>query len=91
MKATDGVKMSPKPKILIVDDDRLNVKLLAASLPMDQYETLRAYNGEEALEKIAKESPDIVLLDIMMTGMDGFEVCRRLKDINIPETSKLWS
>ncbi len=81
MRATDGVKMSPKPKILIVDDDRLNVKLLAASLPMDQYETLRAYNGEEALEKIAKESPDIVLLDIMMTGMDGFEVCHRLKDI----------
>lgn len=72
MRPTDGIKMTPKPKILIVDDDPLNVKLLAAKLPMDQYETFRAYNGEEALEKIAKESPDIVLLDIMMPGMDGY-------------------
>ena len=43
--------MNPKPKILIVDDDPLNVKLTAAKLPGDSYETLRAYNGEEALEK----------------------------------------
>lgn len=84
MRATDGIKMTPKPKILIVDDDPLNVKLLAAKLPMDQYETFRAYNGEEALEKIAKESPDIVLLDIMMPGMDGYEVTRKLK--NNPKT-----
>ncbi len=76
--------MSHKPKILIVDDDPLNVKLMAAKLPMDQYETLRAYNGQEALDKVATDCPDIVLLDIMMPGLDGYAVTRQLK--NNPET-----
>jgi two-component system cell cycle response regulator len=76
--------MTPKPKILIVDDDPLNVKLTAAKLPVDCYETLRAYNGQEALEKIDKYSPDIILLDIMMPGMDGYAVTRKLK--NNPDT-----
>jgi len=79
--------MSHKPKILIVDDDPLNVKLLAAKLPKDQYETLRAYNGQEALEKIAADCPDIVLLDIMMPGLDGYEVCGKLK--SNPETKDI--
>ena len=76
--------MTPKPKILIVDDDPLNVKLTAARLPGDCYETLRAYNGQEALEKVDKYSPDIILLDIMMPGMDGYAVTRKLK--NNPDT-----
>ena len=76
--------MNPKPKILIVDDDPLSVKLTAAKLSGERYETLRAYDGEEALEQTDKHSPDIILLDIMMPGMDGFEVTRKLK--NNPET-----
>ncbi len=76
--------MTHKPKILIVDDDPLNVKLTAAKLPKDSYETLRAYNGQEALEKTDKYSPDIILLDIMMPGMDGYAVTRKLK--NNPDT-----
>lgn len=70
---------SNKKKILIVDDNPMNVKLLAARLPSDKYETIYAYNGEEALKKVALEPPDLILLDIMMPGIDGYEVTRRLK------------
>jgi len=72
--------MIQKPKILIVDDEPLNVKLLAAMLPPDQYSTLRAYSGEEALKKVADEAPDLVLLDIMMPGLNGYDITRMLKD-----------
>ncbi len=65
--------------ILIVDDEHLNVNLLDAQLTSMQCETILAYNGEEALEKAVNESPDLILLDIMMPVMDGYEVCRRLK------------
>ena len=68
-----------KPKILIVDDEPLNVKLLAAILSSDSYELTRAYNGDQALKKANEELPDLILLDIMMPGIDGFEVTRRLK------------
>jgi two-component system, cell cycle response regulator len=66
-------------RILIVDDNNLNVKLLAAKLARDYYVVFTASNGIEALQKIASEKPDIVLLDIMMPEMDGFETCRRIK------------
>jgi two-component system cell cycle response regulator len=72
--------MTHKGRILIVDDEPLNVKLLAAKLPADQYETIWAYNGKEALEKVVGQSPDLILLDIMMPGMNGYEVTRRLKN-----------
>jgi two-component system cell cycle response regulator len=72
--------MSSKHRILIVDDEPLNVKLLAAILSYDRYEIIRAFNGEQALEKVNEECPDLILLDIMMPGIDGFEVTRRLKD-----------
>ena len=71
--------MIHKPRILIVDDEPLNVKLLAAILSSDSYEITRAYNGEQALKKANEELPDLILLDIMMPGIDGFEVTRRLK------------
>jgi two-component system cell cycle response regulator len=64
---------------LVVDDDPLNVKLLAVKLPQDQYEVIKAYSGKEAIEKAAAESLDLILLDIMMPGMDGYEVTRSLK------------
>ena len=72
--------MVPKPKILIVDDEPLNVKLLSAILPQDQYDTIPAYNGEEALDIVAKGSLDLILLDIMMPGLNGYEVTRILKN-----------
>lgn len=72
--------MSSKRRILIVDDEPLNVKLLAALLSGENYETILAFSGEEALGKINAESPDLILLDIMMPNMDGYEVTKRLKN-----------
>ena len=66
-------------RVLVVDDILPNVKLLEAKLAGEYYEVLTAMNGEEALRKVAEHSPDIVLLDIMMPGMDGFEVCMKIK------------
>ncbi|MBI3756184.1 MAG: response regulator [Deltaproteobacteria bacterium] len=68
-----------KIRILIVDDDKANVKLLSAKLEADGYEMDSAYNGIEALQRVEGFNPDIILLDIMMPKMDGYEVCRRLK------------
>ena len=67
-------------RVLVVDDILPNVKLLEAKLSSEYYDVITAYNGAEALEKVKSGTPDIVLLDVMMPGMDGFEVCRRLKD-----------
>jgi signal transduction histidine kinase len=68
-----------KKTILIVDDEKRNIKLLKAYLMTDQYNILEALNGEEALKMTADFKPDLVLLDVMMPGIDGFEVCKRLK------------
>ena len=70
---------SEKPRILIVDDEPFNVDYLEQELEELNYETLAAANGQEALEKIQAEQPDLVLLDIMMPIMDGFAVLERLK------------
>lgn len=67
-------------RVLVVDDILPNVKLLEAKLSSQYYDVLTATSGGEALEKVKKESPDIVLLDIMMPGMDGFEVCKKIKE-----------
>ncbi|HCM84401.1 MAG TPA: PleD family two-component system response regulator, partial [Rhodospirillaceae bacterium] len=66
-------------RVLVVDDILPNVKVLSAKLLSEYYEVIAAYSGKEALEKIEKEHPDIVLLDVMMPEMDGFEVCHRIK------------
>jgi two-component system cell cycle response regulator len=67
-------------RILVVDDIDANVRLLAAKLEAEYYDVLTAFDGATALAIAASEAPDIVLLDVMMPGMDGFAVCRRLKD-----------
>ena len=67
------------PKILVVDDEQMNVELLEAYL-IGKYNILTAYNGEEAIGKVKNEHPDLILLDIMMPGMDGYEVCHILKN-----------
>jgi two-component system cell cycle response regulator len=66
-------------RVLVVDDILSNVKLLEAKLTAEYFEVLTASSGEQALTRVAAELPDIVLLDVMMPGMDGFEVCRRIK------------
>src|SRR5579862_3998169 len=66
-------------RVLVVDDVELNVKLLEAKLASEYFEVLSADNGPRALELADSEVPDIILLDVMMPRMDGFEVCRRLK------------
>src|SRR5215813_2692360 len=66
--------------ILIVDDEPFNVDYLEQELADLGYKTISAMNGQEALEKVAAEAPDLILLDVMMPVMDGFTVCRLLKD-----------
>ncbi|MDL2330237.1 response regulator [Desulfosarcina sp. OttesenSCG-928-A07] len=76
----------PRPLVLIVDDNTTNIDLLVSTLKSD-YRLGIAKNGEKALEYVKKQRPDIVLLDIMMPGMDGYEVCQSLKAD--PETTAI--
>jgi len=66
-------------RVLVVDDILANVKLLEARLAAEYFEVVSAFSGREALDILARERVDVVLLDVMMPGMDGFEVCRRIK------------
>jgi len=66
-------------RVLVVDDMPTNVKLLEAKLAAEYFDVICAMSGEEALAGIREKQPDIVLLDVMMPGMDGFEVCRLIK------------
>ncbi len=66
-------------RVLVVDDILANVKLLEARLSAEYFEVLSAFSGKDALEILARERVDVVLLDVMMPGMDGFEACRRIK------------
>jgi adenylate cyclase len=68
-----------RPKILVVDDIRENVRLLEAVLGPRGYDVVSAHDGEEALALVEREEPDLVLLDVMMPGMDGYAVCSRLR------------
>jgi putative two-component system response regulator len=66
-------------KILVVDDEPANVEVFSRLMTRLGYEVLTASNGESALQSVARDRPDLVLLDVTMPGIDGFEVCRRLK------------
>jgi len=74
--------MKNKPVILIVDDQPQNIELLEAHLVSQDYEIIKAANGEEALEKLSAHQIDLILLDVTMPGMDGFEVTRRIRQDN---------
>ncbi|QGP93978.1 Sensor histidine kinase RcsC [Neomoorella glycerini] len=72
--------MEKRPKILVVDDEEMNLVLMEAMLAPLGYEVLTAKDGEGALAKVARENPDLILLDVMMPRLDGFTICRMLKD-----------
>ncbi len=67
-------------KILIVEDDKFLRELITKKLKDEGYETVGAADGEEGVEKVKKESPDIVLLDLILPGIDGFEVLSKIKE-----------
>lgn len=71
--------MRPPARLLVADDNPLNVDILRARLVAHGYEVLTAENGEAALRLVTAERPDLLLLDVMMPGLDGLEVCRRVK------------
>ncbi len=71
--------MRTPPRILIVDDNAMNVKVLQTRLAAEGYEIITAADGEEGLSCARKHTPDLILLDVMMPKLDGFEVCRRLR------------
>ncbi|MFZ5616316.1 MAG: PleD family two-component system response regulator [Pseudomonadota bacterium] len=74
-------------RVLVVDDLEPNVKLLEAKLRAEYFDVLGAYSGKEAVERAKNDQPDIILLDVMMPGMDGFEACRIIK--SDPETAHI--
>ena len=77
--------MRTPPRILIVDDTPANVHILEARLKANGYETDTAADGEQALVAVKEKEPDLILLDVMMPKLDGFEVCRRLRaDTSVP-------
>ncbi len=69
----------PKEKILIVDDEQDLVKLIRYHLEKDGYKVISAYNGEDALFLARREKPELLILDLMLPGMDGLEVCKKIK------------
>ena len=79
--------MNDEAVILAVDDQAQNIRLLDAVLSPRGYRVLTAESGEAALDLLRKEQPHVVLLDIMMPGMDGYEVCRRIREN--PDTAYL--
>lgn len=71
--------MASGPRILVVDDVQPNIRLLEAVLSTQGYEVIPASSGAEALELVVERRPDLILLDVQMPGMNGYEVCRRLR------------
>lgn len=71
-----------KKRILLVDDEEGIQLLYREEFEEEGYEVISAYTGEEALQKFSQDSPDLVILDINMPGMNGIEVLRRMKEVN---------
>ena len=71
--------MTTPKRILICDDDPAILRVLQVNLEVEGYDTLLAHHGEEALEIARREKPDLVILDIMMPRLDGYETCERMK------------
>jgi DNA-binding response OmpR family regulator len=67
-------------RVLVVDDDPVIVRLLEVNLSLDGYEVETASRGEQALERATETNPDLLILDVMMPGLDGWDTCRRLRE-----------
>ncbi|RYG65187.1 response regulator, partial [bacterium] len=81
MLLPESLSISPPGRVLVVDDIAANSLLLKKILKLNGFETQTASCGEEALLQIVRFNPDVVLMDIMMPGMDGHEVCRRIRAV----------
>lgn len=77
--SSDTESFLPQSTVLIVDDNAQNVELLQAFLEALPVQIVTAFDGVDALEKVAAHNPDLILLDVMMPRMSGFQVCRKLK------------
>ncbi len=86
-KSKAGKKRAEIPIVLVVDDNQQNLELIQAYLEDLECETVPARDGHEALDIVDKKKPDLILLDVMMPKMSGFEVCRKLK--KNPKTSSI--
>ena len=71
--------MDPKARILVIDDQKRTVKAIQRILQKEGYEVLTAFDGDTGLKKARKEEPDLIILDILMPGMNGYEVCYHLQ------------
>ena len=78
--------MEKQKTVLIVEDEKNIVDILRFNLQREGYQTLEAYDGEDGLNKAKTEDPDIILLDVMLPKMNGFDVCRKLREegYNVP-------
>jgi CheY-like chemotaxis protein len=86
-QAKSKIEQSKTPIVLVVDDNLQNLELIQAYLEDTECETVPAHDGLEALDIVEHSKPDLILLDVMMPKMSGFEVCRRLK--SNPKTSDI--
>lgn len=84
-----GENVSQPSRILITDDERDLVEMLAFSLGRRGYEIARAYDGLEAWERVKEEKFDLLILDLMMPGLDGWEVCRFIRKSDDPQIRSL--
>src|ERR1041385_7640559 len=78
MSGMNGASMAER--ILVIDDEESNIHVLSSMLGQQGFEIASATEGEQALRSIAARPPDLVLLDVLMPGIDGFEVCRRIRE-----------
>jgi len=74
--------MNNGKKILVVDDEPQIIKFIAMNLELEGFRVLGAQDGYEALEKVTRELPDLVILDVMMPDMDGFETLKRIRELS---------
>jgi len=85
INGVDSMSKDKIDKILVVDDDMEICNLIEMFLKREKFQVVKAYDGKEAIEKFKEEMPRLVILDIMLPKIDGYDVCREIKQIsNVP-------
>jgi len=79
-KSVGDILLKRRYKVMIVDDNRRNVELLTEQFKQSGYETVSCFSGNEVIDMVSRERPDLILLDIMMPNLDGFQTCKILKE-----------